>query len=82
MVHLKKKTDRPKVEMETSEGDWEIFKYGWERYKRMTMLTDPVRVLDKLRECCGKQLNTRLIQLYGQEELDKGDEKKILGLIK
>ena len=48
----------------------------------MTMLTDPMRVLDELRECCGRQLNTRLIQLYGQEELDKGDEKKLLGLIK
>ena len=48
----------------------------------MTALTDLVRVIDELRECCGKQLNTRLIQLHGQEALRKCDEGKILEIIK
>ena len=48
----------------------------------MTALTDSVRVIDELRECCGKQLNTRLIQLHGQEALRKCHEGKILEFIK
>ena len=59
---------------------------GWERYKRMTALTDDTRDLtrikDELRECCGKNLNTRLVQLHGQEALGKCDEGKLLEFVK
>ena len=71
----------PQVEC-VSEGERGIFKDGWKRYKRMTALTDTVRILDKLWECCGRQLNTRLVQMHSLEALGSCDETNLLEFIK
>ena len=68
--------------MNTYEGEWGIFTGGWERYKRMTALTDSIKVKEDLRECCGKQLNKRVIQLHSQDALGKCNEGNLLEFIK
>ena len=63
------------MDIDTTEGDWGIFKDCWARCKRMT-------VRDKMRECYTKQLNTRLVQMHGLGPLGSYDEAQLLGFIK
>ena len=68
--------------MDTTEGEWGIFEDSWARYKRMTGLEEEGLLRDKLRECCSKQLNTRMVQMYGPTVLGACDEIKLLEMIK
>ena len=77
-----KKPDRPALDMDMSEGEWGIFVDGWDRYKRMTALVETEGIRDELRECCSKQLNTRLVQMHGSGSLGSCDEEQLLGYIK
>ena len=77
-----KKPDRPSLDMDTTEGEWGIFEDSWSRYKRMTGMEDMAAVRDELRECCSKQLNTRLVQMHGCSMLEDSDENKLLEMIK
>ena len=77
-----KKPDRPFLDMDMSEGEWGIFVDGWDRYKRMTALVETEGIRDELRECCSKQLNTRLVQMHGSGSLGSCDEEQLLGYIK
>ena len=77
-----KKPERPSLEIEMTEGEWRIFEDGWTRYKRMTGLEEEVEIRDELRECCGKQLNTLLVQLVDSVVLGSCSKKKLLESIK
>ena len=77
-----KKPDRPGLDMDMSDGEWGIFEDCWARYKRMTALVEAEGIRDELRECCSKQLNTRLVQMCGPDDLGSCDEKQLLGFIK
>ena len=79
---LSKKPDRQSLDMDTTEGEWGIFEDSWARYKRMTGLEDMATIRDELRECCSKQLNTRLVQMNGPTALESYDESKLLEVIK
>ena len=77
-----KKPDRPTLDMDTTEGEWGIFEDSWARYKRMTGLEDMDTIRDELRECCSKQLNTRLVQMYGPSVLGSSNETDLLERVK
>ena len=77
-----KKPDRPNLDMDTTEGEWGIFEDSWARYKRMTGLEDMDTIRDELRECCSKQLNTRLIQMHGPSVLGSSNENDLLERVK
>ena len=77
-----KKPDRPGLDMDTTEGEWGIFEDSWARYKRMTGLEDMDTIRDELRECCSKQLNTRLVQMYGPSVLGSSNETDLLERVK
>ena len=48
----------------------------------MTGLEDMTTIRDELRECCSKQLNTRIVQMHGTTVLGSCDESSLLGVIK
>ena len=48
----------------------------------MTGLEDVTAIRDELRECCTRQLNTRLVQMNGATVLGSCDEVRLLVLIK
>jgi hypothetical protein len=79
---LSKKPDRPSLDMDTTEGEWGIFEDCWARYKRMTGLVDTEGIRDEMRECCTKQLNTRLVQMHGSVVLGSCDEAQLMGFVK
>ena len=68
--------------MDTTEGEWGIFEDSWARYKRMTGLEDMDTIRDELRECCSKQLNTRLVQMHGPTVLGSSNENELLERVK
>ena len=48
----------------------------------MTGLEEEGLIRDELRECCSKQLNTRMVQMYGPTVLGACDGIKLLEMIK
>ena len=77
-----KKPDRPKVEIDMTEGAWLRFSSDWGRYKRMTRLDGRQEIVDDLRECGSPTVQARLFELHGTEVLDAADEVQLLGWIK
>ena len=70
------------MKMDTTDGEWGIFEDCWTRYKRMTGLVEVEGIRDEMRECCTKQLNTRLVQMHGPVVLGSCDEAQLLKFIK
>ena len=73
---------RPSIDIETTEGEWAIFEDNWQRFKRMSKLTDIVDIRDNLRQCCTDQLNKRLFDIKGSSALNNSTEDQLLGWIK
>ena len=73
---------RPSVDVEMSEGEWDILLDQWDRFKRMAKLTEALEINDNLRQCCTEQLNKRLFDIKGSAALNSATEEVLLGWIK
>ena len=76
------KPERPKVDEETSEGDWEIFVDAWDRYKSKCKLKKAESIRYELRLTCSTAINKRLMELHGAEDLKSISEVELLAKIK
>ncbi len=76
------KFSRPSIDVETTEGEWAVFKDNWDRFKRMAKLTDVTEIRDHLRQCCAPLLNKRLFDVQGADVLNSASEASLLSWIK
>ncbi len=77
-----KRPDRPVVEANCSDNEWDIFLDSWRRYKTMARLTRPDEVASELLTCCSADVNKSLYEFIGSAELDRSTEEQLLTHIK
>ena len=77
-----KAPDRPIVNINTDEREWELFKDSWNRYKAMTGITDQNILRMELRASCSQEVNKLLFEYIGSEALDTASEANLLEHIK
>ena len=73
-----KTPDRPTVNANIDEREWELFKDTWNRYKTMTGITDVSTIRMELRACCSPDVNKLLFEFVGAEALDTATEANLL----
>ena len=76
-----KKPDRPEIDGESSDSDWNLFLFEWERYKRATRLDGNDQAKDELLNCCKPSPRSRLFQMAGNS-LSTLTEQALLERIK
>ena len=74
--------DRPVVNINTDEREWELFKDSWNRYKTMTGITDQNILRMELRASCSQGVNDLLFEYIGSDTLDTSSEADQLEHIK
>ena len=77
-----KSPDRPIINSDTDEQEWEHFKDSWNRYKTMTAITDANMIRLELRAACSKDVNRLLFEYVGAENLNAANEEEMLDFIK
>lgn len=77
-----KSPERPIVNADTDEQEWELFKDSWNRYKTMTAITNANMIRLELRAACSKDVNRLLFEYVGAETLNVATEEEMLGFIK
>ena len=77
-----KAPDRPVVNTNTDEREWELFKDSWGRYKTMTGITDLNLIRMELRAACSPDVNKLLFEYIGSTKLDAASEAELLTHIK
>ena len=78
---IKKKTktpDRPTIDANIDDREWELFKDSWRRYKTMTDLTEVDDIRMELRAACSKDVNRLLFEFVGATILDTATEDDLL----
>lgn len=70
--------DRPTIDANIDEREWELFKDSWRRYKTMTGLTTPDNIRMELRAACSKDVNRLLFEFVGATTLDTTTEDDLL----
>ena len=77
-----KAPDRPIINVNTDEREWELFKDSWNRYKAMTGINNPDALRMELRAACSQDVNKLLFEYIGAETLDTSTENDLLEHIK
>ena len=77
-----KAPDRPVVDTNTGEREWELFKDSWNRYKTMTAITDQDIIRMELRAACSPDVNRLLFEYIGADDLSTAVEGDLLQYIK
>ena len=77
-----KSPDRPVINADTDEQEWELFKDSWNRYKTMTAVTDANVIRLELRAACSQDVNRLLFEYIGAETLNAATEDELLNFIK
>lgn len=77
-----KAPDRPIININTDEREWELFKDSWNRYKAMTGTTDQNILRMELRASCSQEVNKLLFEYIGSDTLDTSTEADLLEHIK
>ena len=77
-----KSPDRPIINPDTDEQEWELFKDSWERYKTMAAITDQNMLRLELRAACSQDVNRLLFEYIGGETLNAATENELLDYIK
>ena len=77
-----KSPDRPVINANTDEQEWELFKDSWNRYKTMTGITDVNMLRLELRAACSQDVNRLLFEYVGADSLDTATEDDTLEYIK
>ena len=73
-----KRPDRPVIDQNSSDNDWELFLDSWSRYKRMTNLTGGEATVMELRACCSTDVNKLLFQYVGAAPLNRSTEEELI----
>ena len=74
--------NRPNVEGNIDDHEWELFKDSWRRYKTMTNLTTTEEIRLELRAACSNEVNKLLFEIIGAATLDVCTEENLLGHIR
>ena len=77
-----KAPDRPVINTNTGEREWELFKDSWNRYKLMTSITDPNLIRMELRSACSQEVNRLLFEYVGSTSLNVASEEELLAHIR
>ena len=77
-----KAPDRPVINTNTDEREWELFKDSWSRYKAMAAITDTNMLCMELRAACSQDVNKLLFEYVGATNLNAADETQLLEHIK
>ena len=77
-----KSPDRPVINADTDEQEWELFKDSWNRYKTMTAVTNVNMLRLELRAACSQDVNRLLFEYIGADALNTADENELLDFIK
>ena len=75
-----KAPDRPVINANTDEREWELFKDSWNRYKLLAGITDDNLLRMELRASCSQDVNRLLFEYVGASTLDTngwGDDHPI-----
>lgn len=73
-----KTPDRPTIDANIDEREWELFKDSWRRYKTMTGISTPDNIRMELRAACSKDVNRLLFEFVGATILDTTTEDGLL----
>jgi len=73
-----KTPDRPTVNANIDEKEWELFKDTWNRYKTMTGITDVNTITIELRATCSPDVNKLLFEFLSTQTLDTATEANLL----
>ena len=73
-----KRPDRPVVNANIDEREWELFKDSWQRYKTMAGLTRVENIRMELRASCSTDVNRLLFEFVGAPTLDTTTEAEML----
>ena len=77
-----KKTQRPSIGLNTTDGEWALFLDTWARYKETCGLEDPAEIRNELREACTPETNKLLFELVGPERLNSASEEYLMHQIR
>ena len=77
-----KKPDRPIVNSDLDDSDWELWKDRWKRYKLMIKITSPQDLKMELRASCSDEVDKLLFQYVGATVLDAASEIQLLDHIR
>ena len=77
-----KTPDRPTVDANIDDREWELFKDSWWRYKTMTDITSVDDIRMELRAACSKDVNRLLFEFVGATTLDNTTEDNLLAHIR
>jgi len=77
-----KSPDRPVINSNTDEQEWELFKDSWNRYKTMTAITEVSMLRLELRSACSPDVNRLLFEYIGADALNTATEVELLEYVK
>ena len=79
-----KKPDRPVIDTELDDCDWELFLDTWNRYKEMIFLpaTDVHTIRNEVRAACSNEVNKLLFEYVGKTKLSTCTEEDLLNYVK
>ena len=73
-----KRPDRPLINANIDDREWELLKDTWNRYKVMTGLQHVDDIRNELRASCSEDVNRFLFEFVGAETLNKATEEELL----
>ena len=73
-----KRPDRPLINANIDDREWELLKDTWNRYKVMTGLQHVHDIRNKLRASCSEDVNRFLFEFVAAETLNKATEEELL----
>lgn len=77
-----KRPDRPIIESDIDDREWELFLDTWSRYKTMAGLTTDDNIRLELRAACSTEVNKMLFEFVGPTTLATCTEAQLLAHIK
>ncbi len=79
-----KKPDRPVIDSELDDCDWELFLDTWYRYKDMIFVpaTDVNTIRNEIRAACSNEVNKLLFEYVGKTKLNNCTETQLLDYVK
>jgi hypothetical protein len=77
-----KAPDRPTVNTNTDEREWELFKDSWSRYKLLAGIMDDNLICMELRAACSQEVNKLLFEYVGASTLNLATEEQLMVHIK
>lgn len=77
-----RRPERPTIDMDSTDTEWNMFLDDWQRYKQMSMLATDEDIRNELRSTCSKEVRTMLFNFIGSEFLVNASEVELVAYIK